>query len=92
MQYRIELSQARKGSARVNLPGRIIALEANRHVGPVWLVGVLDVTDNSEGSVAVRADNASEAVWRVAQAAVRAVSELTHSPIDREVTASPEQG
>ena len=92
MQYRIEISQSRKGYARVNLPGRIIALEANQHVGPVWLVGVLDLTGGTEGSLTVRADNASDAVWRVAQAAVRAVSELTHSPIDGEITASPEAG
>jgi hypothetical protein len=85
MQYRIEVSQSRKGFARVNFPGRIIALEATRHVGPVWLVGVLDVTGESEGSVTVRADGAGDAVWRVAQAAVRAVSELTDSPIDGEI-------
>jgi hypothetical protein len=91
MQYRIEVSQSRKGYARVNLPGRIIALEANQHVGPVWLVGVLDLTGDTEGSVTVRADNASDAVWRVAQAAVRAVSELTNSPIEGEIRASPEE-
>jgi hypothetical protein len=89
MQYRIEVSQSRKGYARVNLPGRVIALEASQHVGPVWLVDVLDSPSAAEGSVTVRADNASDAVWRVAQAAVRAVSELTGSPIEGEIQASP---
>jgi hypothetical protein len=90
MQYRIEISQARQGYARINLPGRIIALEATQHVGPVWLVGVQDLTAEAEGSVTVRADNASDAVWRVAQAAVRAVSELTDSPIEGEIRPSTE--
>jgi len=88
MRYRIEVSQSRKGFARVNFPGRIIALEATQHVGPVWLVGVLDMTGETEGSLTVRADNASDAVWRVAQATVRAVSELTDSPIEGEIRAS----
>ena len=86
MRYRIEMSPTRRGSARVNLPGRIIALEASQHVGPVWLVGVTDVASEQEGSVTVRADNASDAVWRVAQATVRAVSALTDSPIEDDVT------
>ena len=90
MQYRIEVSPARRGYARVNLPGRIIALEATQHVGPVWLVGVLDVTGDSEGSVTVRADSAGDAVWRVAQAAVRAMSQLTGSPIDGEIKPTEE--
>lgn len=88
MQYRIEVSQARRGYARVNFAGRIIALEATQHVGPVWLVGVQDLTTDAEGSVTVRAENASDAVWRVAQAAVRAVSELTDSPLEGEIKAS----
>lgn len=90
MQYRIEVSQSRPGYARINLPGRIIALEATQHVGPVWLVGVLDVTANSEGSVTVRADSAGDAVWRVAQATVRAMSQLTGSPIDGEIRRTEE--
>lgn len=88
MQYRIEISHARRGYARVNFPGRIIALEATQHVGPVWLVGVQDLTAEAEGSVTVRADNASDAVWRVAQAAVRAVAELTDSPLEGEIRPS----
>lgn len=90
MRYRIEISQARKGFARVNFPGRIITLEATQHVGPVWLVGVLDLIGEGEGSVTVRADNAGDAVWRVAQATVRAFSELTDSPLEGEIKPSPE--
>jgi hypothetical protein len=92
MRYRIEMSQSRKGYARVNLPGRIFALEANRHVGPVWLVGIFDLAGDAAGSVAerpvakgavtVRAGSAGEAVWRVARAAVRAVAEITGSPVE----------
>ncbi len=90
MRYRIELSQTRKGFGRVNLPGRVISLEATQHVGPVWLVGVSDLTGDGEGSVTVRADGASDAVWRVAQATVRAVSELTDSPMEGEINPDPD--
>jgi hypothetical protein len=90
MNYRIEVSPTRKGFARVNFPGRVIALEATQHVGPVWLVGVLDVASEAKGSVTVRADNAGDAVWRVARAAVRAVAELTGNPIEGEITPSSE--
>lgn len=90
MRYRIEVSHVRKGFARVNFPGRIIALEATQHVGPVWLVDVTDLNGNQEGSLTVRADNAGDAVWRVAQATVRAVSELTDSPIEGEIKSSPD--
>ena len=87
MRYRIDMSQSRKGYARIDLPGRILALEANRHVGPVWLVGVLDLAGDAarpvaEGSVTVRAGSAGEAVWRVARAAVRAVAEITDGPLE----------
>jgi hypothetical protein len=90
MRYRIEMSQMRKGSARVNFPGRTIAIEANQHVGPVWLVGVSDLARDTEGSVTVRADNAGDAVWRVARATVRAVSQLTGSPIEGEISPGPD--
>ena len=90
MRYRIEMSQTRKGVARINFPGLIIALEATQHVGPVWLVGVTDLSGQQEGSVTVRADHAGDAVWRVAQATVRAVSRLTDSPIEEEIKSSPE--
>ena len=84
MRYRIDLSKSRNGQARVNLPGRVLGLEANRHVGPLWLVGISDLAgdapEEASGSVAVRADSAGEAVWRVARAAVRAVAEITGTP------------
>ncbi len=90
MRYRIELSKAPKGFGRVNLPGRVISLEATQHVGPVWLVGVRDLTGEDEGSVTVRADNAGDAVWRVARATVRAVAELTDSPMEGEIKPEPD--
>ncbi len=90
MRYRIEMSQTRKGFARISFPGRIIALEATQRVGPVWLVGVTDMAGEQEGSVTVRADSASDAVWRVARATVRAVSRLTDSPIEGEIKPSPD--
>jgi hypothetical protein len=80
MRYRIEMSQSRNGYARVNFPGRVLALEANRHIGAVWLVGIADLGGDAKGAVTVRADSAGEAVWRVARAAVRAVAEITGSP------------
>lgn len=85
MRYRIEMSPTRKGFARIDFAGRIIALESTQHVGPVWLVGVSDIAGDREGSVTVRADNAGDAVWRVAQATVRAVAELTESPLDGDI-------
>ena len=85
MQYRIEMSPARKGFARINFPGRVIALEATQHIGPVWLVGVSDLTGSREGSVTVRADSAGDAVWRVARATVRAVAQLTDDTIEGEI-------
>jgi hypothetical protein len=101
MRYRIEMSQSRKGYARVNFPGRILALEANRHVGPVWLVGIFDLADDvaegaaakgavAKGAVTVRADSAGEAVWRVARAAVRAVAEITGGPAEGTIDSGSE--
>ena len=89
MRYRIEVSPTRKGLARVNLPGRVVALEARRHAGPLWLVGVSDANSGGageDGAVTVRADSAGDAVWRVAQATIRAVAELTDSPLDGIIT------
>jgi hypothetical protein len=84
MRYRIDMSQSRKGFARIDFPGRILALEANRRAGPVWLVGIADLAGEAPGeaggSVVVRAGSAGEAVWRVARAAVRAVAEITGGP------------
>jgi hypothetical protein len=98
MRYRIEVSQTRKGFGRVNFPGRVIAIEATQHVGPVWQVAVIDLAGDGtgngaserEGSVTVRADSPSDAVWRIAQAAVRAVAELTNSTLDGEIKAAPD--
>jgi hypothetical protein len=93
MRYRIELSNGRSGFARVDLPGRVIEVEAGEHIGPVWRVKLSDqpVAQGSAGggTVTVCADNANDAVWRVARAAVRAVSELTGSPIEGELSADP---
>jgi hypothetical protein len=90
MRYRIEMSHTRRGFARVNLPGLIIALEASRHDGSVWQVGVSDLTGRQEGAVSVRADHAGDAVWRVARATVRAVAELTGTAIEGEIKPGPE--
>ena len=90
MYYRIDISQTRKGVARLTFPGRVVELEASRHAGPVWLVGVLDATGDGEGSVSARADNAGDAVWRVAQATVRAFAPLTDSPIEDAIKPSPD--
>jgi hypothetical protein len=41
--------------------------------------------------VTVRADNAGDAVWRVAQATVRAFSLLTESPIEDAIKSNPDE-
>ena len=91
MRYRIELSRTRKGFARVNLPGRVIALEASRQAGPVWHVTLTDLSREGSGSVSVHASDANDAVWRVARATVRAVSELSASPLEGELETEPEK-
>lgn len=90
MRYRIDISKSRNGHARVNFPGRVLALEANRHVGPLWLVGISDLAGEAQGSVAVRANSAGEAVWRVARAAVRAVAEISGSPAEGTIASGAE--
>jgi hypothetical protein len=96
MRYRIELSNTRKGFGRIQLPGRKIALEAkpqggaNMDTAAEWEVLVTDLAAASGGSVALRAADANDAVWRVARAAVRAVSELTGNPIEGELNAEPD--
>jgi hypothetical protein len=91
MQYRIEISTSREGVARIHLPGRSLELEARAEDGG-WQVAVVDpqYPDNADNSVALAAASANDAVWRVARAAVRAVSELTNSPLDDELRHDPE--
>jgi hypothetical protein len=96
MHYRIELSRTRRGFARVQLPGRELTVEAKGRAGPDWevlltdLAGALPGTVDS-GTVEVRADDDNDAVWLVARAAIRAVSELTGNPIEDEISADPVQ-
>jgi hypothetical protein len=85
MRYRIELSRNRKGFARVQLPGRELGLEARQTGGAEWEVVVTDPSGTQSGTVALCAADDNDAVWRVARAAVRAVSELTGSPIEGEL-------
>ena len=85
MRYRIDQSRSRPGFARVHMPGRVLSLEARDHDGALWQVSLTDLFDESTGSIAVRAGNANDAVWRVARAAVRAVSQLTGNPIEGEL-------
>lgn len=91
MQYRIEISTSREGVARIHLPGRSLELEARAEDG-VWQVAVVDPQSpgNTDNTVALAATSANDAVWRVARAAVRAVSELTNCPLDDELRHDPE--
>jgi hypothetical protein len=82
MRYRIEIADGREGIARVHLPGRSLELEARADGEAVWEVAVSDPRRPEAGTVALRAASANDAVWRVARAAVRAVSELTGRPIE----------
>jgi hypothetical protein len=92
MQYRIEISTSREGVARIHLPGRSLELEARADNGG-WEVAVVDPQrpgqDAAANTVALNAANANDAVWRVARAAVRAVSELTNSPLEDELRHEP---
>jgi hypothetical protein len=93
MQYRIEISTSREGVARIDLPGRSLELEARADDGG-WQVAVVDpqrpATPDAANTIALQAASANDAVWRVARAAVRAVSELTNSPLDHELRHDPE--
>jgi hypothetical protein len=91
VQYRIEISTSREGVARIHLPGRSLELEASADDGG-WRVAVVDPQHPSQdaaNTVALQAASANDAVWRVARAAVRAVSELTQSPLDDELRHDP---
>jgi hypothetical protein len=94
MQYRIEISNTREGVARIHLPGRSLELEAHAAGEAGWQVAVIDPHDpphsSSAATVALQAASANDAVWRVARAAVRAVSELTGSPIEGELRYDPD--
>ena len=94
MQYRIEMSTSREGVARVHLPGRSLELEARGTSNSGWQVAVVDPQQPSRGSagntVALFANCANDAVWWVARAAVRAVSELTNTPLDDELRHDPD--
>lgn len=93
MQYRIEISTSREGVAKVHLPGRSLELQARGDAAAGWQVAVVDPQqpprDDAANTVAIDAASANDAVWRVARAAVRAVSELTHSPLDDELRHDP---
>jgi len=93
MQYRIEISANREGVARIHLPGRSLELEAHRDDSG-WQVAVVDPQNpppnEGDNTIALRADSANDAVWRVARAAVRAVSELTNSPLPAELRHDPD--
>jgi hypothetical protein len=88
MQYRIEISTNREGVARIHLPGRSLELEARADNGG-WRVAVVDPRQPApaepDNTVELTAASANDAVWRVARAAVRAVSELTNSPLEHEL-------
>lgn len=93
MQYRIEISTSREGVAKVHLPGRSLELQARGDAAAGWEVAVVDPQqppqDDAANTIAIDAASANDAVWRVARAAVRAVSELTDSPLDDELRHDP---
>jgi hypothetical protein len=82
MRYRIELSTTRRGAARLYLPGRTFELETRRLAESEWEVWVSDPAAAKSGTVIVRAASASDAIWHVARAAVRAIAELTGRPYE----------
>ena len=93
MQYRIEISTSREGNAKIHLPGRSLELQAQGDATAGWRVAVVDpqqpAPNDAPNTVAIAAANANDAVWRVARAAVRAVSELTQSPLEGELRHDP---
>jgi hypothetical protein len=94
MQYRIEISTSREGVAKIHLPGRSLELLARGDPAAGWRVAVFDPQqppqDEAANIVAIDAASANDAVWRVARAAVRAVSELTDSPLEDELRHDPD--
>jgi len=95
MQYRIEISTSREGVAKIHLPGRSLELQAHGDPAAGWQVVVVDPQhpprDEMEGAVIIDAASANDAVWRVARAAVRAVSELTDNPLEEELRHDPDE-
>jgi hypothetical protein len=94
MQYRIEISTSREGIAKIHLPGRSLELQAHGDPAAGWQVAVVDPQnppqDEAPDTVTIAAASANDAVWRVARAAVRAVSELTDNPLDGELRHDPD--
>jgi hypothetical protein len=94
MQYRIEISTSREGVAKVHLPGRSLELLAHGDAAAGWQVAVIDPLQPSPSEaaniIAIDAASANDAVWRVARAAVRAISELTDNPLDDELRHDPD--
>ena len=94
MQYRIEISTSREGVAKIHLPGRSLELQAQGDPAAGWQVAVVDPSnppqDEAADIVTIAAASANDAVWRVARAAVRAVSELTDNPLDGELRHDPD--
>jgi hypothetical protein len=94
MQYRIEISTSRDGVGKIHLPGRSLELQARGDAAVGWQVAVVDPQqppqDEAANTVAIDAASANDAVWRVARAAVRAVSELTGSPLEDELRHDPD--
>ena len=95
MQYRIEISTSRDGVAKIHLPGRSLELQARGDPAAGWRIAVVDPQnppqDENENTVAIAAASATDAVWRVARAAVRAVSELTDNPLDEQLRHDPNE-
>ena len=95
MQYRIEISTSRDGVAKIHLPGRSLELQAHGDPTAGWRIAVVDPQnppqDENENTVAIAAASATDAVWRVARAAVRAVSELTDNPLDEQLRHDPNE-
>ncbi|MBV8889245.1 MAG: hypothetical protein JO267_04730 [Alphaproteobacteria bacterium] len=89
MQYRIEMSRRRRGIARLHLPGRRLDIEVVRTRDMAWQVAISDSLRPQAGLVELRAADASDAVWRTARAAIRALAELTGSPLAEELPHLP---
>ena len=81
MQFRIEMSATPEPAARVQLPGRSLELSAQRLGNREWQVRLAG-GEGEAGVVGLQAADASEAIWRVARALVRAVAELRGESVE----------